>query len=106
MSICIDEWWQFVVGALAFLLPWFLFVSEAKKVKTMKYCWVKMSDFSIEMLNDVNNELSFSLEVDPERHSYTLNEREHLWGKIVDEHYRLQRSAGIRGSTAREPYRT
>ena len=106
MSICIDEWWQFVVVALVVFLPWFLFVSGTKKVNTMKYCWIKMSDFSIEMLNDVKSELSFSLEVDPERHSYTLSERERLWGKIVDEHYRLQRSKGIRGSTAREPYRT
>jgi hypothetical protein len=106
MSICLDKWWEFAIAGLIFFLPWFMFVTEAKKLKAMKYCWVKMSDFSVESLKDVENELSFSLGLDPKRHSYTLSERERLWGEIVDEHYRLQKSVGIRGSTLREPYRT
>jgi hypothetical protein len=106
MTICLDQWWEFVAAAIFFVLPWFMFLREVKKVVVLKRCWIKMSDFCIERLNDVKNELSFSFDVDPTKHSYTLNERVRLRGEVVDEHARLQTSAGVRNSTLREPFRT
>jgi len=106
MSICINDSWEIVFATILMVLPWILLAKEIKKVRVLKWCWIKMSDFSIASLDDVANELSFSSDGDPFRHSYTLNERAKLWGDLVDEHGRLQSSAGIRNSTLREPYRT
>lgn len=94
------------MAAILVIVPWVMLVREMNRVRTLKRCWIKMSDFCITSLNDVANELSFSMGEDPTRHSYTLLERARLWGEVVDEHARVQLSAGIRKGTASDPYRT